>query len=133
MNNMKLELKHLSPYLPYGLKLNTLENEMYLIDYKNKKIESTFRGHLINIYEWDEIQPILSPMSDIESSHSRFLEEMQGLGQTIEYHNGSFYDGNASFDDAEWLPYCCFEILLRENFDVFGLITAGLAIDINTL
>lgn len=65
----KLELKHLAPYLPYGLKINTAENEMYLIDFKNKKIESLFRGHLINIYEWDEFKPILRPLSDLTSNN----------------------------------------------------------------
>ena len=34
---------------------------------------------------------------------------------------------------VEGLPYSIFEILLKNHFDVFGLIEKGLAIDINTI
>lgn len=136
---MRLELKHLAPYLPYKLVgtwmlSDVLNTSQYRRDEerRTKLTEDNVKFFL------NTCKPILRPMSDLEGSHKHLLEEMHELGQTIEYHSGSFYDGYASFDEAEWLPFYCFEILLREHFDVFGLLDSDLmckpvAIDINTL
>ena len=52
-------------YLGTGLKINTTENELYSIDLKNKQMGCIFRGHLINIYEWDIVKPLLRSLDSL--------------------------------------------------------------------
>ena len=72
---MNLELKHLAPYLPYGLKAEMLDYEM---DYVGRKYDE-----IIGVHQWsknkdwclltdggskpsfDRIKPILRPLSDL--------------------------------------------------------------------
>ena len=117
---MKLELKHLAPYLPYGLKY---------IDKDSKKLE-TMRSisteiNLIdmgwgNAHDLKEFKPILRPLSD--------LTEEYVSKKTIED-----YKFCSSIDITKCLTYHSLTYLLSLHFDVFGLIEKGLAIDINTL
>ena len=107
---MKLELKHLAPYLPYGLEIiNNVDKKRELtIEYLNYWNESTI-----------EIKPILRPLSDYTEDYANFW--------------------NYSFRDFKWeiknkqVSVLCWQDLLSKHYDVFGLIEAGLAIDINTL
>lgn len=139
----KLELHEIVGYLPYGLKLNTVKNEMYLIDFKNKKIESTFRGHLINIYEWDEIKPILRPLSDL----TKFIK-INGLNllaiSEIEKEFNSFYFSIGSYcgiiirdKNPRYSNIIEYQDIIQKlyswHFDIHNLINRGLAIDINKL
>lgn len=127
----QLELKHISPYLPYQLRCRFNTDDVYTImGLINENVwlkEMTYAADLF------ECKPILRPMSDLEDSSKNYLDLLNEVGQTIEYNGGSFFDGVASFDDPCWLPYASFEFLLENHFDVFGLIDQGLAIDINTV
>lgn len=101
----ELKLEHLAPYLPYGLKVSVNEGKL-------------------------QYRPILRPLSD--------------LTKEID-HNGERFvpQSKMSHLDLEWLitsknlimktNYEDVLKLLEWNFDVFGLIDQGLAIDINTL
>ena len=150
---MKLELKHLAPYLPYGLKIKeyshrrgdyiiipmglTAKNEQFCIDgdieYGPKT--QTSIGYVIGD---PEVKPILRPLSDL----ARDYGECGDICKSI-----AFLDGHCCAYD-EWIdsfidypkqdrviqaPYEIMEILFEHHFDVFGLIDAGLAIDKNTL
>lgn len=124
---MKLELKHLAPYLPYGLKV-TNGNEVVEIVVEN------LRMALLNS---DEFKLILHPLSsltkEIEHDGERFVP-IETKPLSLYYRNGSFYVGDdygahevsAKHGD---LPYCIFEKLIEWHFDVFGLIDAGIAIE----
>ena len=68
---MKLEIKHLAPYLPYGLYVHSLYYnttfKVYGLD-----VESTFpkavmgeKGNKFDIAKIDCIEPILHPISDL--------------------------------------------------------------------
>tara|TARA_R110000851_G_scaffold168032_1_gene313859 strand:- start:127 stop:573 length:447 start_codon:yes stop_codon:yes gene_type:complete len=129
---MKLELKHLAPYLPYELKI-------YESSYFNNGIKTLGLGQasrsevsIIGVlhlqkgrskvnkdYYNDRYKPILKPLSDL----------------TEEYSNSCNY----SHKDFKWeiinknISVLVWDSLLKNHFDVFGLIDAGLAIDINTL
>jgi len=121
----KLELKHLAPYLPYELKVkNTvtrsgatwtatgihIHNENVFVNL-NKSYTGTNTRH---------IKPILRTMSDLPDEIFEdfgFADEEDFLVCLIE---GS-------------INYCDYIKLISQHFDVFGLIDAGLAIDINTL
>jgi len=136
---MKLELKHLAPYLPYGLKIldnirgrNHINDDTYLLEPKNIHRCLTFAS--------ENEKPILRPLSDltkeIEHNGEKFvpirklleansfnLEKME-----TEYINSfakSMVEIQMAYDDAQ--------LLLRWHFDIFGLIEKDLAVNINTL
>ena len=140
----KLELKHLAPYLPYGLKFRqrvrkaTLPPTFY---YKSRLMTPK------NI-EWltqSEIQkPILRPLRDL----SKEIKISESDGSFIPL-NRLLWLSNFNIDVMEQsekdeyfevlteietgASYMDIEKLIEWHFDVFGLIEKGLAIDINTL
>lgn len=139
---MKLELKHLSPYLPYGLMIqgNTHGEVAEMSEVNENNVNIKDRGFT---YGWwadiFDIKPILRPLSD--------------LTKEIEY-NGEKFLGSDEFTDNEWgeflslehipkmfykkgltsiLDYDSVLELIKRHFDIFALIPQGLAIDYNTL
>ena len=108
----KLELKHLAPYLPYGLKF-------YWEDLKgniNKPWSLTINS--IDFALENQNKPILRPLSDL-------------INNEFEKELGHFTpDFKFNLDDTE---YKFIEKMLKLHFDVFGLIEKGLAIDKNKL
>ena len=116
---MKLELKHLAPYLPYQLKYNnTKNNNTYTMRSISTEINMVDFGWG-DAMELNEVKPILRPLSDLE------LDEFNNKIFNREYIIDKETDADLGY--YEW----CF--LFSEHFDVFGLIEAGLAININTL
>ena len=128
---MELELKHITPYLPYGLK------------FRNPFGIQTIKGldtvsDAILIYYWDmadrkeshaiDCKLLLRPLSDlkkeIEHDGERFVPETKlEVGHWSPHHKTSWNDR-----DIYELPYGVIELLLSWHFDVFGLIEQGLAI-----
>lgn len=146
---MKLELKHLAPYLPYELRLKSINDnwEGTLIGLKNDNlITGTKTGVFVQAdkpynYEFaipfKTVKPILRPLSDltkeIDHNGERFvpIKEIERLF-TVEIEsegNGNFEMANILLDVLE-LPYCIVQKLLEWHFDIFGLIDKGLAIKI---
>ncbi len=126
MNKMnKLKLEYLAPYLPYGLKVSKIHTL-----HARQGIGNIY--HVIDAVNEGKLQyrPILRPLSD--------------LTKEID-HNGERFvpQSKMSHLDLEWLitsknlimktNYEDVLKLLEWNFDVFGLIDQGLAIDINKL
>lgn len=142
---MKLELKHLAPYLPYGLKCEILN---YKCDYVGDKYD-TIKGYYFygdspyfNFKHGRDhagknttnFKPILRPLSDLTQE-----DLIDDLGTTISHldwvtnereHWIKFYSREHWLND---IPYVIYNYLIKNHFDVFGLIEKGLAIDINTL
>ena len=128
---MKLELKHLAPYLPYKLKAKFMHPFV-----KHQKI-----GIINNAYNLDDdvklsidysddehiwmYKPILRPLSDLNYRHWLDIFAIDDIDNIL-----SEFQSNDSLDCVE---YYLVVILLTYHFDVFGLIETGLAIDINTL
>lgn len=128
---MKLELKHLAPYLPYELKIDDTMTAGY-----SKKLmtpsEDVACFISINSVISRKVKPILRPLSDLTKdtgggnyvdviSTSRKMTE-----KLVEIINN---DGFRHERLRVWQS----DILIKEHFDIFGLIDAGLAIDYNTL
>jgi len=141
---MKLELKHLAPYLPYGLKIQGQTHgeiaELSAVSENSVNIKD--RGFT---YGWwadvFEIKPILRPLSDIGRDnliHDEFtaIESLWLIGQkaglTDEYLGGVLRI-TWTKQMLRITPLWVIERLLEWHFDVFGLIPEGLAIDINTI
>ena len=131
---MKLELKHLAPYLPYNLQISTDdvgENWVETVIGLNHEAIETSVGNY-----WDyTVKPIFRPLSD-------FTKEIEHKGEKfIPIDNLNFKSTEDSFkilpEYNQWLyrfiKYADVQLLLEWHFDVYGLIDAGLAIDINTL
>ena len=138
---MKLELKHLAPYFPYGLKAKMLDCK---IDYVGKQFDE-----IIGVHQWskdgdwcllteggskpslDRIKPILRNLSDltkeIEHNGERFVP-MERINPVKDFFNADYIESMPLS-----VPYSLFVRLLEFHFDVFNLIPNGLAIDINTL
>lgn len=120
---MKLELKHLAPYLPYDIRIlngggdNTSISEHFKLCHK-------FNNDLTYC------MPFLRPLSDltkeIEINGERFVPYIKLMWDIeLEYQ----WKCPIGYDYA----YRNIEKLFEWHFDVFGLIEKGLAIDINTL
>jgi len=139
----KLELKHLAPYLPYGLECNYdtridkgahygINCRITGADHDGVKLEMPL-GWLVYKY----IKPILRPLSDLTEEE---VSELTKICHCFEYNKEYLqldclwfltldYEIDIEFSEVFKLTQKLFEW----HFDVFGLIEQGLAIDINTL
>jgi len=133
---MKLELKHLAPYLPYGLKVavkrydfkERCENYNQIEDLISIKKENWSGGDCINptsgTRNLDEIKPLLRLLNSLNE------KDQSGMWYTVN-NNGEFTGlPEAMHINGVWETY---EYLFKNHYDVFGLIESGLAIDINTI
>jgi len=134
---MKLELKHLAPYLPYGLKIYACQNEYVL------ELEEEMDNETISVRETIENnhKPILFPISDLTKEiciNGLFFCPIKCLLEDVgfdvsEFNNSNFNIKTDTFTDLDISSFNDVQKLLEWHFDVFGLIEKGLAIDINTL
>ena len=136
---MKLELKHIAPYLPYGLKFRNGKEFDVVTGIDNNTVISLFRGHLTNFTSIEEIKPILRPLSDltkeIEVNGIKY-ESVEHYFEEIYYTQTFHKQVKSIIQDERWINHCEYilvEFLFEHHFDVFGLIPQGLAIDFNTL
>lgn len=159
---MKLGLKHLAAYLPYNLQLLFEKSgritamigcyqsdNLHIIDYND--------GSDYNLTIWN-FKPILHPLSDltkeIEVNGEIFIpidkikaellgvdwlvfgESKYGWTGFIDQSNNSqanhipIYMKNEIMDECSYLFY---QKLCEWHFDLFGLIDAGLAVNINNV
>ena len=141
---MKLELKHLAPYLPYGLKFYVEHLDGTQLPSWTITIDSNIR----QVIEFQN-RPILRPLSnltkEVEIDNVKFVpyywfEKLNyscslGFG-TIKFEHKRqhiFYLNPSDYESINELPYEIVVKLIEWNFDIFGLIEKGLAIDINSL
>lgn len=135
---MELELKHLAPYLPYGLRAVDEYGKSKMIDWLHQSYTQSCVGlnHVLKIQvtHANSFIPILRPMSDLTkkfyynnneidmcSDFSGYKSEFKELSELNDCHYTKF------------IKWQTMELLFEFHFDVFGLIPKGLAVDINTL
>ncbi len=141
---MELEVKHLAPYLPYGLNLQ------YVVREKVEKtgimktiIHNEDEAHPTKIsIDWNDAEhiwmfkPILRPLSDLNNEIVINGEKHQMWllinGQKA-LENGKIENMNGYQYSILELSYNKIQTILKFHFDIFGLIEKGLAVDINTL
>lgn len=130
---MKLELKHLVGYLPYGLKS--------YVEYDGHKLIKDINVNNVMCIVDSEVlsKPILRPLSGFERYFSKLFDEDIDVRTFL---NEGFITKENQFEDIadmidnykiEWWPHGVIQLALKHHFDIFGLIEQGLAIDINTL
>lgn len=142
-----LEIKHLAPYLPYGISIIPYEwkvNEYwkgkkviltgFQIDddraiFKHRDLITENNRFGIVTFKIEECQPILRPIEDLYNFKYEFIYEKEidpeSIGDWIELDVESRFTNKFSFQFWSYL--------FENKFDVFGLIDKGLAVDINTL
>ncbi len=155
---MKLELKHIVPYVPYGLNWDISELEYGKIEahrltecklialgtegFSEITVRTNIKAHNEGILFLDRNvgKPIFHPLSDltneIEINGDKFipndrLREITGLpnGKHTPFLTGFFWGS----PDLKGITYDIYTKLFEWHIDLFGLIPEGLAVDINTL
>lgn len=146
----KLELKHVAPYLPYGLRFIYCDSpeERYILELKS--CAEDYVTCPDTDYSYNDIKPILRPLSDLTKEITDKFNRKFVFIDTLEIgedDNGTEYThGNVKiinelkniskhnlFLDVHYLPFSLVQDLLKNHFDIYGLIKKGLAVDINTI
>lgn len=134
-------IEKLAPYLPYGLSLFR-NKETYILKgvFISRKGDTMLEclndcvpgPRLAELYK-----PILKPMSDLLESDLPYLMNDHSTDYFADTDNYikvmEYIDGNIFHHYTEFLPYGLINWLLKNHYDVFGMIESGEAIDINTL
>ena len=144
----ELELKHLAPYLPYGLRIKEPNSEF--------EMTGSFLDEWFNYGDPIKGKPILRPMSDLKPADLKQIighifrdtKMIRPKMDSIKCEKGfiTFYDLDTSQTyvavkpGREGLPvmnmsntFDDYSVFFALHVDMFGLIEKGLAIDINTL
>lgn len=135
---MKLEAKHLAPYLPYGLKVryNNKEYLVHAIDVKGRLMLETEPMYVV-FMNIKYVKPILRPLSSMSLEE---IDELNGLiddSVMVVVSSGNWvYIEGLNSDPWSGSPTLSLysinkinEYLLSKHFDVFRLIDKGLAIE----
>lgn len=154
---MELEVKHVASYLPYDLRILDKENgiirKLVVNNYSISSLEdigfdNVFlknENHLRRNRKKENFKLILRPLSDLTKEiefKGRMIVPSLAIckGRDIIYENKSFwyYKIESIVNDKKgWIgaekQLELFEKLFEWHFDVYGLIEAGLAIDINDI
>lgn len=143
---MKLELKHLTPYFPYALKVLTNERtrkEKAVITALNYGIDQDLVMLQGSTEDFDffedklkNVKPILRPLSDMSDYFQLLIEENEIIADILDEEYLSQRDLDIEEIDiynSTVYPYDLICLLAEHHFDLFELIDKGLAIDINTL
>lgn len=130
---MKLELKHLAPYLPYKLKMEFLDFPLG----KHYRLLELDCGHDFHFYfSQNKVRPILRPLSDlnkeIEVNGEKFvpcdfLKKIHFYPESNETMKIEIIDSILIECQIYWIN----EKLIEWHFDIFELIENGLAISIH--
>lgn len=141
---MKLELKHLAGYSPYGLKAfrenKSIPSDAFIIRGATK--ENVFLSENgLTLVDINRIKPILHPLSDltkqIEVNGKKFIPLTELLKQSnFDVEEMSFsaqLEYIEPYSNILFMSHLDAQKLLEWHFDIYGLIPEGLAIDINTL
>ena len=130
---MKLELKHLAPYLPYGLSFSVNLKDVrdnFPNELRTLKLAETSIDLALKIGK-----PILRPLSSITKEEIVEINELSPCNIFINITNNGdvFIEDDECFNEAISIELIdSIEVanwFFSKHFDVFGLIDRGLAIE----
>jgi len=139
-----LQLKHLAPYLPYGLKMkrvsiNIAKDVEYTLKSLSKGTNVSFANCVESehVYYKDELmfwKPLLNPLSRLTGPIEHNGNEVDVLRELGLFKESVSGNSIVDFRTGDKIPYDCLEygrieILLQYHFDVFGLIEKGMALE----
>ena len=128
---MKLELKHLVSYLPYGLKIKDVKHgsvfeALNFITTPHQDF-SLFKGNLDQLINDKYLKPILFPLSSLTKDDIKNFYQFNNYDlKSIDLKEWA-EDLIFLINEKEPFQLSQFEYLFSKKFDVFGLIDAGLA------
>lgn len=127
---MKLELKFLASYLPYGLNLYFEDTKkQYPLVVHNSSVSMVGGFVISEVLNEPMLKPILQPMSDFKDINSKAMNELNcDLSTQMairDLANREIGLSSFSLTDAE---YCFYE-----HIDIYRLIEQNLAISIHDL
>ena len=127
---MKLELKHLVSYLPYGLNIKDVKHgsvfeALHFITTPNQDF-SLFKGNLDQLINDKYLKPILFPLSSLTKDEMKNITKSDFNRYSEDYLDTILNTMKREINSKK-LPYYLMEKLFEMKFDVFGLIEAGLA------
>lgn len=124
---MKLELKHLAPYLPY--ELNLVEGKLSSISCRWGTVRYVDTDSDDYNTSLERIKPILKSLSECTDINSPFLSSINA-DLPIQMQICDLANKRIGY----W--NCCYEainIMSEHHLDFFGLIDAGLAVEIKNV
>lgn len=127
-----IELKHLTPYLPYNLHV-MWEGVFCEVEGVDLHFKDTIIVERVNV-NLSEVKPILRPLSDLKNFYHEICWELYDSRNpnnydAVKYDVDYVIENGLSFDT----DYKFVEWMIENHFDIYGLIKKELAIDINTL
>lgn len=131
----KLEIHHITPYLPYGLKSVTTANHYGVPQLIREVTPYNFMNF---IEETTDAKLLLRPLSDLQEKITvngvSFIPEEVLFNLKFDYEiSVAMVAGSVVNKRIEVNPYWMVQKLFEWNFDVFGLIEKGLAKNINEI
>jgi len=132
---MKLEIKHLSPYLPYGLKIanKSIKKSEGILSVYIMEINNDNDKGIENVLFGANQIPILRPLSDLTKEEKKEMHSRHpNLPNYQEFYEEFVNEKGLNLSETI-IEYAAMEFLIENHFDVFGLIEKGLAININEL
>lgn len=137
---MELELKHLAPYLPYGVEIyqpNVDGRNTFTLDVEGLRI--------MEVQGFEHFKLVLRPLSSLTKELYYKLSgktEKDSFGFWYGKHNGDAdkrdYIYHSGYSDRYYFicdgygqfSYRMMDFFLKNHFDIFGLIPAGLATEL---
>lgn len=139
---MELEFKHLAAYLTCKLKCTRIKvnDNKFIKDFAIKELIglsfNTNRECFVGIFQNSELDinqivPFLHPLSDLTKEMREELNKIDSdYSLTANYQ---YFKKDGLYYEPIQMPYDYVQKLLEWHIDIFGLIDAGLAIDLNTI
>lgn len=123
---MKIELKHVAPYLPYGLKnVKAFHTPKEITGIIGSQV--FFGDSSLFLIQ---IQPLLNPLSDVYIGTGGELMAKYNCSLNVIHEMWKLIQGDIELEDVSYRTYL---MMCRNHIDFNRLIEAGLAIDKNTL
>lgn len=144
----EIELKYISPYFPYNLKLTNYNKTAIFelltlsksLDIDVIDINETwnYENHKTYNIKHSKFLPILKP---IEELSKKIIEEFYCYNKNLSHDEKIielFCEENGVDDlleniDLKTLPYNCIEYMFKNHYDFFGLIEKNIAINYKEL
>lgn len=136
---MKLELKHISPYLPYGLKCKILNSKCDYVGIEESELNGfyllsgyphfTYKGGSTG-KSFSEFTPYLRPLSKFELSGFEIYIGSEWCEAYGEWFDS--FDGNETTKKGLILkaPYPVIQYCLENHIDIYDLLDNNLALPI---
>ena len=131
----ELLIRDLSARLPYGVKINeNIQGDFTVIGLTAERVFTTCETEgCHNDFPIECIKPYLFPLSSItkeqkEELNKKFNVQFSGNDiYSIHHHSEGCWDDDLELDLQDWLWFInwCY----KNHFDIYGLISMGLAID----